>query len=126
MLLQNREKLHKTLQDKDGCVISTRLKQRNYRTSSFGQTNDYCYARGLTDSEFACINFLETNTEDIVDKLQASLPKGTNITHIAFHGFTTRDMCPACYHHINLYCQMANQTSSNSVFMFISGLRHFS
>ena len=65
--------------------------------------NNYCYARSLTDSEFACINFLETNAEDIIKKIQASLPEETQITHIAFHGFTTRDMCPACYHHINLY-----------------------
>lgn len=77
---------------------------------------DFAYQKGLVDSEIACINFLETNEKDIIDKIQASLPKETKITHVAFHGFTTRDMCPACYHHINLYCQMANQDQSNSVF----------
>ena len=75
---------------------------------------DYCYEKGLVDSEFACIAFLENkeNKPYIANFINDEI-KDDKVTKISLHGFTTRDTCLACLPHLTSYRDNANREFCN-------------
>ena len=65
------------------------------------------FKKGLIDSEFACITFLENNKSNIINLIKKEIEEQT-ITKISLHGYTTRDTCLACLSHLISYCNNAN------------------
>lgn len=71
----------------------------------------YFYRKSLLDSEFTCINFLENPEQKVVGLLKVYQKKHNigRIIEINFHGFSARDTYLACFCHLSLYCEKANQ-----------------